>query len=62
MNDKVPSAFGTLLFLTRDFTLAEESRLGLQEKHFSAMVSKITFLIRLDSWNFGRIFLWCWIL
>ncbi|KAF6027028.1 hypothetical protein EB796_014659 [Bugula neritina] len=39
MNDKVPSAFGTLLFLTRDFRLAEESLLGLQENYFSAMKS-----------------------
>jgi len=48
MNDKVPSAFGTLLFLTRDFRLAEESLLGLQENYFSAMVSQKTFLIQLD--------------
>jgi len=39
MNDRVPSAFGNLVFLTRDFTLEEESRLGLQEEQFPNMVT-----------------------
>ncbi|KAF6038574.1 hypothetical protein EB796_003119 [Bugula neritina] len=37
MNDKVPSAFGTLVLMARDFTLEEESKLGLQYRQFSAM-------------------------
>jgi len=41
MNDKVPSAFGTLVLMARDFTLEEESKLGLQYRQFSAMVSKL---------------------
>jgi len=41
INDKMPSVFGTLVFLTRDFTLDDESKLGLQDEQFSDAVSKI---------------------
>jgi len=38
MTDRVPSIFGTLLFLTRNFTLEGENKLGHQPDQFEEAV------------------------
>jgi len=39
INDKVSSAFGTLVFLIRDFTLGGEENCGQDDMEFENMVN-----------------------